>query len=871
MTAIFRNHILYIVFIWISIQNEFFIARFMFKFIRHILKRTKWSSILFTSFNVSLTFASISLLTLIHLFRASLSFLFNLFWMSFLSIQQIRFKLKSFLIHRTIESLSNWFSIVFTARKIITSRSFVNSNIRIWLKNANVEIKTTKTKKCLKTTMKKTKKNEKNNEKFKNKILKVVKIFLVENFDFIVKNAFMIAFRIFVFFVWIWNFDVSQYYCCDKFVFKFDIYIFITFYAVEDIDDIVKIVDENQIFLKCRDSNDHLIFFNIMTRYCLDVFVNFLFNYKLEEKKIDCQLFKKNVNIDKNDIIAHISSILVNFLILNLWISFIEFAFSAMKKSLLFFLRDDDADELALSNTKFVDISFDRFFFVFSDRKRKYNEKHIHEWHKRLTHSFRRIVFKIMKHSVVNFIKFFSNNDLCDTCVKTFFKQKFHDIFIVFNWFSNDFIHNDIEKSLKLNINENVVLYFIFMCDKIKRFKMYIINHKFQIYMCFKTFKKFVKYENCRIHRLKTNWEDEYQNYDFEIFRKKENIDWEFVILENSFANDAIERLKQIFIKQIFVMFDDVDFSLKKKYWSKTMKIVDYIKNRQFVIFLNHNFYKKSIDHHSKIEHFRFFDIYDWANQHHFYIDWKKLQSRAVICKLLDYKNDIIYRMLHFNESIFRIDKIKWFSLKRKVDFVSDEIFKRIKFDIIQKIVENVNKIFVSFNFKFKFAFVVRFKSSVYQFFFVFLASSKSILKTKKSFSNQRLTFKFLVLKFSFQEFFLSNFLCSNEIETSFLSNISNCRNEIFFLIFSFWWHSSWSFLIEQKRKNSKFTKKSWLMFITKWHENSLLLTKSNFSLKMTFDILWIVLFMTEFSIIAEFLNWKKISATKSFVIKRVE
>ena len=438
-----------------------------------------------------------------------------------------------------------------------------------------------KNRKMFKNNDEKSKKNEKNNEKFKNKILKVVKTFFVENFDFIVKNAFMIAFRISVSFVWIWNFDVSQHYCCDKFVFKFDIYIFIIFYAVEDIDDIVKIVDENQIFLKCRDSNDHLIFFNIMTRYCLDVFVNFLFNYKLEEKKIDCQLFKKNVNIDKNDIIAHISSILVNFLILNLWISFIEFAFSAMKKSLLFFLRDDDADELALSNTKFVDISFDRFFFVFSDRKRKYNEKHIHEWHKRLTHSFRRIVFKIMKHSVVNFIKFFSNNDLCDTCVKTFFKQKFHDIFIVFNWFSNDFIHNDIEKSLKLNINENVVLYFIFMCDKIKRFKMYIINHKFQIYMCFKIFKKFVKYENCRIHRLKTNWENEYQNYDFEVFHKEKNIDWKSVIFENSFANDAIERLKQTFMKQTFVMLDDVDFSLKKnidrKRWrsSTTSEIVN--------------------------------------------------------------------------------------------------------------------------------------------------------------------------------------------------------------------------------------------------------------------------------------------------------
>ena len=60
-----------------------------------------------------------------------------------------------------------------------------------------------KNKKCLKTMIKKNKKNEKNNknnDKFKNKILNIVKTFFVVNFDFIMKNAFIIVFRIVIFF-----------------------------------------------------------------------------------------------------------------------------------------------------------------------------------------------------------------------------------------------------------------------------------------------------------------------------------------------------------------------------------------------------------------------------------------------------------------------------------------------------------------------------------------------------------------------------------------------------------------------------------------------------------------------------------------------
>ena len=287
---------------------------------------------------------------------------------------------------------------------------------------------------------------------------------------------------------------------------------------------------------------------------------------------------------------------------------------------------------------------------------------------------------------------------------------------------------------------------------------------------------------------------------------QKKSITWELCVSRNSTINEIVERLSQILMKQIFVMLVDVFSSLKKIYWSKIILIVTNVRNRQFVININCNFYKKYTDVHLKFDYFRAFEQYGWANEYHSHIDWKKLQFRTLFCKLFDYENDIIFRMFHFNKIIFRIDKFKGVirNNKRKVDSFFDVFFKKMKIDVVQKISIQINRI------SFFFAFTITRSRAFLQFLF----RDSHIIEI--DFDIEKF-FNFLMIFVSSTRFALFFVLIK---QNKILAKHFELQNRDFFFDFFDVVAFIVTILDKIETKKFEFIKKSCSTFITKWIDN---------------------------------------------------
>ena len=146
----------------------------------------------------------------------------------------------------------------------------------------------------------------------------------------------------------------------------------------------------------------------------------------------------------------------------------------------------------------------------------------------------------------MNLIKILSKKNACSICTETRMKMKIHKNFIRSNCYVNKLIHNDLAEFFEFNVCE-AKYYINFLNDWSKRFEIFLLNWKNDVFKVFENYKKIHKYEKCRIRRLRNDDENEYNNHVFHERFFEKSIQWKFIILDNSQQNDVSKRFNQIF------------------------------------------------------------------------------------------------------------------------------------------------------------------------------------------------------------------------------------------------------------------------------------------------------------------------------------
>ena len=123
----------------------------------------------------------------------------------------------------------------------------------------------------------------------------------------------------------------------------------------------------------------------------------------------------------------------------------------------------------------------------------------------------------------MNLIKIFSKKNVCSICAEIRMKTKIYKNFIHLNCYVNELIHNDLTKFFEFNVCE-IKYYINFLNDWSKRFEIFFLNRKNNVFKIFKNYKKIHEHEKCRIRRLRNNDENEYNNHVFHERFFEENI-----------------------------------------------------------------------------------------------------------------------------------------------------------------------------------------------------------------------------------------------------------------------------------------------------------------------------------------------------------
>ena len=123
----------------------------------------------------------------------------------------------------------------------------------------------------------------------------------------------------------------------------------------------------------------------------------------------------------------------------------------------------------------------------------------------------------------INLIKILLKKNVCFICAKARMKTKIHKNLIHSNFHVNELIHNDLTEFFNFNVCE-VKYYIIFLNNWFKRSEIYFFNRKSDAFKVFKNYKKIHEHENCRIRRLRSDDESEYNNYAFHERLFKESI-----------------------------------------------------------------------------------------------------------------------------------------------------------------------------------------------------------------------------------------------------------------------------------------------------------------------------------------------------------
>jgi hypothetical protein len=221
---------------------------------------------------------------------------------------------------------------------------------------------------------------------------------------------------------------------------------------------------------------------------------------------------------------------------------------------------------------------------------------------------------------------------------------------------------SDLVQSLVFN---DKVKYFVtFLCDFTKRSVIYVLRVKSNTFDAFRHFQQHNEHEDNRIRRLRTNWEKKYFNNEFDKHRFEHDIEWKLIVSKTSKQNEIVERLKQIFMSMISIMLKIVD--LNDKWWIELIKTINYLRNRFSIT--NKSITSFEIDTKRKLSfaHLRRIETTSYVMKRKSITRWQKLVLRSFLVVLVDYERDHIYRMLRFNEIIYRVSSVIWIKKKRE-------------------------------------------------------------------------------------------------------------------------------------------------------------------------------------------------------------
>ena len=140
-------------------------------------------------------------------------------------------------------------------------------------------------------------------------------------------------------------------------------------------------------------------------------------------------------------------------------------------------------------------------------------------------------------------------------------KTIFYNNPTAFDTLSNEFVYNDLIKSLIL-IDFNDYKYFMtFKDDFICYFKIYYIHYKSEIFIIFLRFKIYLKSRDYRINRIRFNNENEYINKIFLKCLAQINIKQKPIIANNFKMNKIIKRFNQTLINKIYLILLNFNFN----------------------------------------------------------------------------------------------------------------------------------------------------------------------------------------------------------------------------------------------------------------------------------------------------------------------
>jgi hypothetical protein len=205
-------------------------------------------------------------------------------------------------------------------------------------------------------------------------------------------------------------------------------------------------------------------------------------------------------------------------------------------------------------------------------------------------------------------------------------KVESHNNFVIFDKHLLNLMWSDFVQSFVFN--DKVKYFVIFLCDFIKRSIVYVLRVKSNTFDAFRHFQQHNEHEDNRVRRLRTNWKREYFSDEFDNHRFEHDIDW---------------------------------------------KSINYLRNRFSMI--NRSITSFEIDTKRKffLAHLRRIETTSYVMKRKSVRKWKKLVLRFFFAVLVEYEKDHIYRMLRFNEIIYRVSSVIWIRKKRKSFFLISE------------------------------------------------------------------------------------------------------------------------------------------------------------------------------------------------------
>ena len=252
--------------------------------------------------------------------------------------------------------------------------------------------------------------------------------------------------------------------------------------------------------------------------------------------------------------------------------------------------------------------------------------------------------------SNMKFIKISKNTlSLCDFCKINKTKTKFSRRSQNFVFEKNECIDVDLKSSIDSFIWDEKKYYCLMTCRVIKLIFVYLFAIKNEFYDTIeKHFMLMIKIQtfNHKIKRWRIDENDEFANNRTKKFFAKHDIQWEFSTLYVKKQNDIAKRKNYIVMIVVRVILKNND--LLWFLWNEILKIVIYLKNRNFVTRLRIQhviFFETYFNVKSNVNHYRLIECDVWLAISNDVKNQKKLNVKEIKCKFLNYVNINQYRL----------------------------------------------------------------------------------------------------------------------------------------------------------------------------------------------------------------------------------